>query len=107
MRWAANRETTQAEDKAYSLLGTFDINMPVLYGEGEKKAFGRLREEVYKDGKKCCRDEVSEAPVNPSKRLNTSRDQFSSVPYPTTNQSLIEQLYFTEIDERLISLTAA
>jgi Ankyrin repeats (3 copies)/Heterokaryon incompatibility protein (HET)/NACHT domain len=107
MSWAENRETKRAEDKAYSLLGLFDISMPVLYGEGEKKALGRLREEVYKHAKQRCRDEVSEATFNPTKRLKTSRDQSSSVPSPTTKQSLIDQLYFTKIDERLISLTAA
>ncbi|KAK4150420.1 heterokaryon incompatibility protein-domain-containing protein [Chaetomidium leptoderma] len=35
MSWAAFRETTRPEDEAYSLLGLFDINMPLLYGEGE------------------------------------------------------------------------
>lgn len=41
MSWAARRETTRVEDKAYCLLGLFDINMPPLYGEG-KNAFLRL-----------------------------------------------------------------
>ena len=47
MSWAAWRETTRVEDKAYCLLGMFDINMPTLYGEGEK-AFRRLQEEILK-----------------------------------------------------------
>ncbi|RAL00174.1 ankyrin [Aspergillus ibericus CBS 121593] len=47
MSWAANRSTTRSEDRAYSLLGLFDINMPLLYGEGEK-AFIRLQEELMK-----------------------------------------------------------
>jgi len=41
MSWAADRETTRIEDEAYSLLGLFDINMPLLYSEGER-AFQRL-----------------------------------------------------------------
>ncbi|KAI1503371.1 heterokaryon incompatibility protein-domain-containing protein [Biscogniauxia marginata] len=45
MSWASFRETTRAEDMAYCLLGIFDINMPLLYGEGEK-AFTRLQEEI-------------------------------------------------------------
>ncbi|KAF4810779.1 Vegetative incompatibility protein HET-E-1 [Colletotrichum siamense] len=45
MSWAANRETTRPEDVAYCLLGIFDINMPMLYGEGEK-AFQRLQEQI-------------------------------------------------------------
>jgi hypothetical protein len=47
MSWAANRQTTLIEDRAYSLLGLFDINMPMLYGEGER-AFQRLQEEIIK-----------------------------------------------------------
>ena len=47
MSWAANRNTTRPEDAAYSLLGLFDINMPLLYGEGER-AFVRLQEEVLR-----------------------------------------------------------
>jgi hypothetical protein len=47
MSWAARRETTRTEDLAYCLLGLFDVNMPLLYGEG-KKAFRRLQEEIMK-----------------------------------------------------------
>ncbi|KXH68946.1 hypothetical protein CSAL01_09189 [Colletotrichum salicis] len=47
MSWAAKRETTRLEDRAYSLMGLFDVNMPLLYGEGEK-AFFRLQEEITK-----------------------------------------------------------
>jgi hypothetical protein len=45
MSWAANRQTTRLEDMAYCLLGLFDVNIPLLYGEGEK-AFLRLQEEI-------------------------------------------------------------
>ncbi|KAK1972544.1 HET-domain-containing protein [Colletotrichum sublineola] len=48
MSWASRRETTRVEDRAYSLLGLFDINMPMLYGEGHK-AFQRLQEEIVKE----------------------------------------------------------
>lgn len=47
MSWAANRETSRLEDMAYCLLGIFDINMPMLYGEGGK-AFIRLQEEILR-----------------------------------------------------------
>jgi hypothetical protein len=47
MSWAADRKTTRVEDRAYSLLGLFDISMPMLYGEGTK-AFRRLQEEIIK-----------------------------------------------------------
>jgi len=45
MSWASQRQTTRVEDMAYSLLGLFDVNMPLLYGEGPK-AFVRLQEEI-------------------------------------------------------------
>jgi hypothetical protein len=45
MSWAALRETTRVEDIAYSLMGLFGVNMPLLYGEGHK-AFARLQEEI-------------------------------------------------------------
>lgn len=43
MSWAAHRETTRVEDLAYCLLGIFDVNIPLLYGEG-RKAFLRSQE---------------------------------------------------------------
>lgn len=47
MSWASHRETTRIEDIAYSLLGIFGVNMPLLYGEGQN-AFLRLQEEIMK-----------------------------------------------------------
>lgn len=48
MSWAATRQTTRIEDMAYCLLGIFDINMPMLYGEGPR-AFLRLQEHIVKE----------------------------------------------------------
>jgi hypothetical protein len=48
MSWAAKREVTRPEDRAYSLMGIFSVNMPMLYGEGAEKAFLRLQEEIMK-----------------------------------------------------------
>ena len=47
MSWAAKRTTTRLEDRAYSLMGLLDVNMPMLYGEG-KKAFHRLQLEIIR-----------------------------------------------------------
>ncbi|KAK3382558.1 heterokaryon incompatibility protein-domain-containing protein, partial [Lasiosphaeria ovina] len=47
MSWAATRQTSRVEDMAYCLMGIFDINMPLLYGEG-MKAFRRLQEEIMR-----------------------------------------------------------
>ena len=47
MYWASGRETTRIEDRAYSLLGLFNVSMPILYGEGSR-AFTRLQEEIIR-----------------------------------------------------------
>ncbi|KAH8664390.1 heterokaryon incompatibility protein-domain-containing protein [Xylariales sp. PMI_506] len=47
MSWAAKRVTSRPEDEAYSLLGIFEIHMPLIYGEG-RQAFTRLQREIMK-----------------------------------------------------------
>jgi hypothetical protein len=48
MSWAADRQTSREEDRAYSLMGIFGVNIPPLYGEGGDRAFMRLQEEIIK-----------------------------------------------------------
>ncbi|CVL13864.1 uncharacterized protein FPRN_12042 [Fusarium proliferatum] len=45
MSWASDRKTSRVEDAAYCLLGIFDVNIPLIYGEG-RKAFQRLQEAI-------------------------------------------------------------
>ncbi|TRX88404.1 hypothetical protein FHL15_010717 [Xylaria flabelliformis] len=47
MSWVSGRSTTRREDLAYCLIGIFEVNMPMLYGEGGR-AFVRLQEEIIK-----------------------------------------------------------
>lgn len=47
MSWAAGRRTTRIEDRAYSLMGIFGVNIPIIYGEG-LSAFRRLQEEIIR-----------------------------------------------------------
>ncbi|KAI0809439.1 HET-domain-containing protein [Xylaria sp. FL0064] len=47
MAAVADRTTTRPEDIAYCLLGLFNVNMPLLYGEGAM-AFVRLQEEIMR-----------------------------------------------------------
>ncbi|ETN44126.1 uncharacterized protein HMPREF1541_10676 [Cyphellophora europaea CBS 101466] len=47
LQWAAGRSTKRVEDKAYCLLGIFEVFMPLIYGEGEN-ALHRLREQIGK-----------------------------------------------------------
>lgn len=49
MSWASTRTTTRPEDKAYCLLGIFNVHLPLLYGEGKRKAFLRLQDEIMKN----------------------------------------------------------
>ncbi|KIJ58315.1 hypothetical protein HYDPIDRAFT_102932, partial [Hydnomerulius pinastri MD-312] len=46
LRWAAQRRTAKDEDRAYSLMGIFDVSFSVAYGEGEQRAMFRLFEAI-------------------------------------------------------------
>ncbi|KAF9473488.1 hypothetical protein BDN70DRAFT_381724 [Pholiota conissans] len=46
MQWAAKRQVTRSEDASYSLMGLFGVNMSIAYGEGPKRAFARLVNEI-------------------------------------------------------------
>lgn len=77
MSWASGRTTTRREDIAYSLLGIFDVNMPMLYGEGEN-AFMRLQEEIIKRSNDLTifmcsakAESFPESPRDPSDDVNT------------------------------------
>lgn len=45
--WLSRRSTTRPEDMAYCMFGIFNVNLPLLYGEGDK-AFTRLQEELMR-----------------------------------------------------------
>lgn len=47
MSWASKRKTTRPEDVAYCLFGLFNVNLPLLYGEGTY-SFIRLQEEIIR-----------------------------------------------------------
>ncbi|KAI1353157.1 vegetative incompatibility protein HET-E-1 [Xylaria sp. FL0043] len=46
LSWSNGRKTKKKEDKIYSLLGIFNVHMPLIYGEGEQKALARLLKDV-------------------------------------------------------------
>ncbi|PSN58849.1 hypothetical protein BS50DRAFT_595118 [Corynespora cassiicola Philippines] len=70
--WIQSRETTKEEDKAYALLGIFDIQMPLCYGEGYATAFKRLQKEITKL-KKCLQDLHSTDPLRDKKRIEDTK----------------------------------
>ena len=70
--WMQSRKTTVEEDKAYALLGIFDVDMPRRYGEGLANAFRRLEEEITRLYI-CLRDLRSTDPYNDKKRIEDTK----------------------------------
>ncbi|KAF2734395.1 HET-domain-containing protein [Polyplosphaeria fusca] len=70
--WIQSRETRIEEDKAYALLGIFDVEMPLCYKEGYPSAFKRLQEEISKLNT-CLQDLLSTDPRNDKKRIEDTK----------------------------------
>lgn len=64
LSWAQGRETKREEDMAYCLLGLFDVHMPLIYGEGRKKASNRLMKEI-----KAMEDDEKQLAANTTPKL--------------------------------------
>lgn len=133
MSWAAKRATTLVEDRAYSLIGMFDVNLPIIYGEGEK-AFIRLQEEIIKHsddhsifawssnfpGERCgllapslscferCRDVVRCKPIYPSEAFSVTNRGLSivlpSVPWAMNTFLSILDCRLKESPEHVIGI---
>ncbi|KAH7068389.1 kinesin light chain 1 [Paraphoma chrysanthemicola] len=73
MSWVGQRKTKREEDIAYSLLGIFDVHMPLIYGEGRGKAFARLKRELN-----ACSDEKRATYTH---RPARTREAFSTLPF--------------------------
>ena len=71
-RWIGTRETKLEEDKAYSLLGIFDVDISLRYGEGMVSAFKRLEEEIDKLST-CIRDLRLTDPSDDKKRIEDTK----------------------------------
>ena len=52
LRWAEHRQTKKIEDKAYCLIGIFQVSMSLRYGEGPD-ALRRLKEKITKKHGTC------------------------------------------------------
>ncbi|KPI42775.1 Vegetative incompatibility protein HET-E-1 [Cyphellophora attinorum] len=72
MAWATNRQTKRKEDKAYCLLGIFDVSMPLIYGERDK-ALARLREEIQKSS--AIQNRVSHISTGDTQSYRPSQNQ--------------------------------
>jgi hypothetical protein len=70
--WMERRQTKVPEDKAYALLGIFDVSMPLIYNEGIKSAFKRLQEEISQL-MHCKRDLHLTDPRDDKKRIEDTK----------------------------------
>ncbi|KAI0556215.1 HET-domain-containing protein [Xylaria curta] len=115
MSWAAKREVTRPEDTAYSLMGIFSVNMPMLYGEGAEKAFLRLQEEIMRESDDQSLFAWIDQSSSPDARFgllapSTSNFLYSNSiipyedfeprsPYTMTNRGLRIELHLTAIED--------
>lgn len=86
--WAENRQTTRKEDKAYSLLGIFDVYMPFIYGEGRDNALNWLREEINKPSKG-----IDRLPSAADVPFNSDNKQHAPTCFPNTRVDLLHEIY--------------
>ena len=102
MSWAERRKTKREEDAAYSLLGIFDIHMPLLYGEGRKKALNRLRRMIKEE------NSIQSSPLanimDGSSDQPRRRDNLSPNKAP---KDLLDSLRFDQIDARQTTIENA
>ena len=70
--WSQSRETTIPEDRAYSLLGIFGVDMPIAYGEGAGGAIRRLEEAIERRNI-CIRDIRLSDPRDDKKRIEEAK----------------------------------
>jgi len=115
MSWMARRTTTRVEDVAYCLLGIFDINMPLLYGEGPR-AFFRLQEEIVKtspdqtifcwDNWMACFSVFAPTPVafHDAAKYVRRRTPYSTATYTITNAGIAINLPVVRLPRGLVAL---
>ena len=70
--WMERRQTKIAVDRAYALLGIFDVNIMLNYDEGVESAFRRLQEEIDKL-KRCLQDLRLTDPRHDKKRIEDTK----------------------------------
>ncbi|KAL8343518.1 hypothetical protein RB601_004267 [Gaeumannomyces tritici] len=100
MSWAAKRVTARPEDVAYCLLGLFDVNMPIIYGEGVEKAFFRLQTHIVLQtpdhsilawglGPSCAENPGGLLATSPSHFAGSERVILSSRPTPSSHPRIV------------------
>jgi ankyrin repeat protein len=114
MSWAEKRQTKREEDAVYSLLGIFDIYMPLIYGERREKALVRLKKEITDSAKEKLpfRTGFDKSPnfltdLRMTNRVETTNGDGIIEEKSKISKELLDLLYFEHIDERLLSLKPA
>ncbi|KAM3074219.1 hypothetical protein ACMFMG_002959 [Clarireedia jacksonii] len=72
LRWIEHRQTKLEEDKAYSLVGIFDVYILPIYGEGVASALARLKDEFDKM-QKCIQDLRPTDPRDDKRRIEETK----------------------------------
>lgn len=70
--WMERRQTKKPVDRAYALLGIFDVSMMLNYDEGAESAFRRLQEEIDRL-KRCLQDLRLTDPRDDKKRIEDTK----------------------------------
>ncbi|KAI0479901.1 vegetative incompatibility protein HET-E-1 [Xylaria cf. heliscus] len=86
LSWMEPRETTLEEDKAYAMLGIFQVQMPLLYGEGYSKASERLRREVAQATR------LPSIPVAEGASFDSRAEEHNARCYPNTRVDILRQI---------------
>ena len=98
LSWIEPRETKLEEDKAYSMLGIFDVSMSLRYSEGRMKAFKRLLKKIEKPT-----NEHME-PASKRRKIDShSAGVDHSLPQPA-KKDLLDFLRFDQINDRFINI---
>ncbi|RYP52195.1 hypothetical protein DL768_002637 [Monosporascus sp. mg162] len=85
MSWAAKRQTKREEDAAYSLLGIFNIHMPLIYGEGRQKALNRLQKEIQDD-------KPARLPIARGASFDSHMEEYNPRCLPNTRTELLHHI---------------
>ena len=99
--WIQCRQTKIEEDKAYSLLGIFGVEMPLRYGEGSSSAFKRLEEEVNKLNN-CLQDLRSSDPGDDKKRIEETKGGLLTDSYRWILNNTTFQQWQQDLHNRLL-----
>ncbi|CAJ2508307.1 Uu.00g094930.m01.CDS01 [Anthostomella pinea] len=88
MTWSRGRETKRPEDKAYSLMGIFNVHMPLIYGEGEDKALIRLRKKIDSSLKSV----LDKVPVVQGAAFDSHAEEHNPTCHPDTRVGLLRAI---------------